>query len=169
MRNGKAHDSPAYQSVSRARSLFQWPDERAPVLLVSPVADDHAWLPQILNHPNWIWRRSRSYGQALQWLRRDPIAVVLCEREQQDGCWQDVLQAADRLKQPPRVIVCSRLADEPLWAEVLNLGGYDVLAKPFDAEEVVRVANAAWRGWKGDGGQTATWTAPLKRLSTATG
>jgi DNA-binding response OmpR family regulator len=26
-----------------------------------------------------------------------------------------------------------------LWAEVLNLGGYDVLSKPFDPVEVRRV------------------------------
>jgi len=40
---------------------------------------------------------------------------------------------------PPLLIVTSRLADERLWAEVLNLGAHDVLAKPFNAEEVVRV------------------------------
>jgi DNA-binding response OmpR family regulator len=44
---------------------------------------------------------------------------------------------------PPDLIVASRLADEYLWAEVLNLGGYDVLAKPFNAEEVRRVVGLA--------------------------
>jgi hypothetical protein len=29
------------------------------------------------------------------------------------------------------------LADERLWAEVLNLCGYDVLATPFHADEVL--------------------------------
>jgi CheY-like chemotaxis protein len=37
---------------------------------------------------------------------------------------------------PPMLIVTSRLADDYLWAEALNLGAYDVLAKPFDASEV---------------------------------
>jgi hypothetical protein len=44
------------------------------------------------------------------------------------------------------MIVTSRLADERLWAEVLNLGGYHLLAKPFDASEVVRVVGTAWPG-----------------------
>ena len=44
------------------------------------------------------------------------------------------------------MIVTSRLADDRLWAEVLNLGGYDVLAKPFDASEVARVVGTAWAG-----------------------
>jgi len=43
------------------------------------------------------------------------------------------------------VIVASRLADERLWAEVLNLGGYDLLAKPFDRDELVRVIAMAAR------------------------
>jgi hypothetical protein len=35
--------------------------------------------------------------------------------------------------------VISRLADEYLWAEVLNLGGHDVLAKPLRQAEVLWV------------------------------
>ena len=46
------------------------------------------------------------------------------------------------------LIVTDRLADERLWAEVLNLGGYDLLLKPFDPEEVLRVVNSAWTSWK---------------------
>jgi hypothetical protein len=30
-----------------------------------------------------------------------------------------------------------------LWAEVLNCGGYDVLAQPFDRTEVERVVTSA--------------------------
>ncbi len=41
-----------------------------------------------------------------------------------------------------------RLADERLWSEVLNLGGYDVLLKPFEPGEVLRVVNSAWTCWK---------------------
>ncbi len=43
------------------------------------------------------------------------------------------------------MIVASRVTDEALWAEVLNLGGYDVLVQPFDRTEVLRVTDAALR------------------------
>jgi len=49
---------------------------------------------------------------------------------------------------PPLVIVTSHLADERLWAEALNLGAYDVLAKPFDAIEVGRILGLAWQHWQ---------------------
>ena len=48
---------------------------------------------------------------------------------------------------PPKLIVTCRLADERLWAEVLNLGGFDVLAQPFYAREVVRSVNSACSHW----------------------
>jgi len=43
--------------------------------------------------------------------------------------------------------VSSRLADERLWAEALNMGAWDVLAKPFDKMEVIRSVQSAWRRW----------------------
>ena len=49
---------------------------------------------------------------------------------------------------PPSFIVTSRLADERLWVEALNVGAYDVLVKPFDVAELKRVLNSAWCEWR---------------------
>jgi len=38
-----------------------------------------------------------------------------------------------------RATALQRQSDERLWAEVFNLGGSEVLAKPFAEEEVKRV------------------------------
>jgi DNA-binding response OmpR family regulator len=61
-----------------------------------------------------------------------------------DGNWNTILLGLRELPDPPSVVVVSRFADEHLWAEVLNLGGYDVLATPFDRSEVLRVLYLAW-------------------------
>jgi DNA-binding NtrC family response regulator len=55
--------------------------------------------------------------------------------------------------------VTSRAADERLWAEALNLGAYDVLAKPFDPTEVCRIVSLAWMHWAEQHGPAA----PSKR------
>lgn len=73
--------------------------------------------------------------------------IVVCERDLADCDWKVVLEVTASRPNPPPVIVTSRLADEYLWAEVLNLGGFDVLAKPLDKEEVSRVLNFAWEHW----------------------
>jgi DNA-binding response OmpR family regulator len=101
--------------------------------------------------PNWTfdqgrWRICRApdcRGFRKHAVRQHP-RVVLCEQNLRDGSWKDVLSIATGLRYAPPVIVTSRLADEHLWAEVLNLGGYDVLAKPFERDEVSRTLDLAW-------------------------
>jgi DNA-binding response OmpR family regulator len=75
---------------------------------------------------------------------------VVCERDLPDGTWRDVLEQLGSEPGRPVLIVTSNLADEWLWAEVLNLGGCDVLAKPFDAEDTRHVLETAYlrrRDW----------------------
>ena len=85
----------------------------------------------------------------LKALRRIPFAVVLCNDELQEGTsWRQVLNAIRSLPAAPLLIVTSRLADESLWAEALNLGAWDVLAKPFDEQEVTRVISSACYHWR---------------------
>lgn len=58
-----------------------------------------------------------------------------------------MLEHTRDLANPPSLILTSRLADEHLWVEALNLGVWDVLAKPFDPTEVLRSVKAAWQHW----------------------
>jgi DNA-binding response OmpR family regulator len=43
------------------------------------------------------------------------------------------------------MLVVSRHADERLWAEVLNLGGLDVLSLPFNRDELGWALSSALR------------------------
>lgn len=74
-------------------------------------------------------------------------AVILCERDLPDGNWKTLLTSCETLPDSPMILVTSKTADENLWAEVLNLGGYDVLMKPYERGEVTRVIGMAWRQW----------------------
>lgn len=65
------------------------------------------------------------------------VSVVICEDVLPDGTWRDVLAALDQVQSPPALIVTSPVAGPHLWAEVLNLGGYDVLAQPFSNQEAL--------------------------------
>jgi len=75
------------------------------------------------------------------------MPVVLCECPLPDGNWKDVLGQLAPMPDRPRLIVFSRQADESLWAEVLNLGGFDLLATPFREAELVFTIGSAWLDW----------------------
>jgi DNA-binding response OmpR family regulator len=111
---------------------------------------DRVRLREILSQGNWELHEASGCSQALALLRSQRIPVLLCERGHADSGWKELLEATARLPAPPNLIVFSRLADESLWAEVLNLGGFDVLMRPFEPEEVLRVTFAAWSRWDCD-------------------
>ena len=76
--------------------------------------------------------------------RVDRVDVVIADCEPESGGWKQVLTD---LCEPCGIplIVTSRVADETLWSEVLHYGGYDVLARPLQPEEVTRVIASAVR------------------------
>jgi DNA-binding NtrC family response regulator len=89
-----------------------------------------------------------SVRSALHLMRKQQIPVILCEHSTGDDSWKDLLERSGECAEEPCVIVTSRLADEQLWSQALNLGAYDVLAMPFNPEEVRRVLDSAWARWK---------------------
>ena len=107
------------------------------VLLICPSGSDI--LARMLLADNCAIRTTNSFREACGHLSGDGNPVVICERSLPDGDWKDLVGKT------PRLIVTSHAADEALWAEVLNLGGYDVLAQPFDEQEVRRVVAMAGR------------------------
>lgn len=119
------------------------PQEDITLLLLTPDDDDVAAVRNVFHHPGWKVERSTNLAGARQ--RLPQVAVVLCEKDLPDGDWKDVLESLGRDSGSPLLIVTSRHADELLWAEVLNLGGYDVLQKPFETSEIMRVVSMAWR------------------------
>lgn len=117
------------------------------VLSVSPLEDDHAFLQTIVGHSSWMMFKADHLLAARSILRKHDISVILCERDLGQGTWRDVLDHINDLPHRPSLIVTSRLADEHLWAEALNLGAWNVLAKPFDRIEVIRTVKFAWQHW----------------------
>ena len=95
----------------------------------------------------WKLARVSTLAQGVRQAKSQSVPVIVCERDFQDGDWKLLLEEIGRLTKPPRLIVASRFADERLWAEVLNLGGHDLLATPFDADEVHRVVSYAVDSW----------------------
>lgn len=97
---------------------------------------------------DWVFQTRDSVAAVLALLRRDRIPVILCDEEMGPDGWKELLDRFGLLSHPPCLIVTSRLADDYLWAEALNLGAYDVLARPFDRAEVVRTVSQARLHWQ---------------------
>ena len=134
------------------------------VLSVGPIDQYQITLAEILGQSNWDlcpearWNlESRSnLLTSLPVLREGNVSIVLCDGDSDSVGWKDILERLSQEPDPPLVIVTSRQADNRLWAEALNLGAHDVLAKPYDAAEVSRVLSQAWLRWAQAGARSET-------------
>ncbi len=109
------------------RSDASPPERVVTVLTVSDSEEDREWLRDVFGHSKWKMLSARSCREALEILQSNRISVVVCECELPDGNWKSLLGRFAQAAEEPLLIVTSRQADDRLWAEVLNLGGYDVL------------------------------------------
>lgn len=114
-----------------------------PILLISQYREDGDFLREVLTKFACPLETTDSWQKAKTVIQYHVLSVVLTESELPDGTWRDVLSSLNQVPHPPLLIVVSRLADERLWADVLNRCGFDVLAKPFARDEVTRVIGHA--------------------------
>lgn len=117
------------------------------VLLIGPPNSSHRILHQILSPPQFKVCEAITYRDAVGFLNSGRVGVAICDDDADNGNWQDLLADLNDRAVPSNLIVSSRVADDRLWAEVLNLGAYDLLAQPFDRSEVQRVVRMAWAAW----------------------
>lgn len=114
------------------------------VLAVMPFKEDRAILSRILASATWRLHFASIVPEAVRQLSKcDQFPLILCEADKRVGSWMELLEHLHSVSAPSLLIVVSRCADEQLWAQTLNLGGYDVLAKPFDECEVNRTLDLA--------------------------
>jgi DNA-binding response OmpR family regulator len=114
-------------------------------LLVGAYERDKQLVQEIFRKHGWKLFEAADRRRALHYLNLYPIHVVIAEADLPGWTWKNALQDLRDLDQPPQLIVASRHADDRLWAAALNMGAYDVLAQPFEREEVRRAIESAHR------------------------
>jgi response regulator RpfG family c-di-GMP phosphodiesterase len=114
-------------------------------LLVGQYPEDRLLMHDVFRQLGWRLFEAQNRKRALECLGRNPVHVVIAESDVSGWSWKNLLDHLRRCVPSPQLIVASRTADDSLWAEVLNVGGYDVLAQPFNRDEVERVIAAARR------------------------
>src|SRR5579883_2036063 len=131
--------------------MHQTNDHQVSALLVGDFATDRLLLHDIFRTNRWRLFEARDRRRALECLGKNQVQVVLAESELPTWNWKRILSDLRRISPAPQLVVTSRTADDYLWAEVLNVGGYDVLPQPLERDEVERVVAAARRHFDGQG------------------
>ncbi len=115
------------------------------VLIVRPFPEHHTIIERLLTGGSWVIHHAASCREAAAFLAENEPDAIICERALPDGAWEDVLRHCLELRRKSGLIVSCRLADEHLWSEALSAGGFNVVAQPFDEEELRRIIELARR------------------------
>jgi len=113
------------------------------VVVVGCDENDFASLASILNKDCRL-HRAADRKEAMRLVTTVRPQAVICDEVLADGDWRGLLVDLQRESATP-LIVTSRLANDRLWAEVLNLGAFDLVARPFTGDELSRVVQMAAR------------------------
>ena len=131
-------------------------DHPVSALLVGEFESDRILVHEIFRLQGWRLFEARDRRRALECLGKNPVQVVIAESESPAWNWKRILSDLRRLAPVPQLVVTSRTADDYLWAEVLNVGGYDVLPQPLERDEVERVVASARRHYDAQGRKVLT-------------
>ena len=121
--------------------------DRLPVLLVSRNDLDREQLERALADTRWYVLHAHTCDEAAGILasRRVPV-IVRDETCCINGCIHAIRCAATG-PYPAPLIVAANAPDCRLWEDVIDCGGLEVLAKPFDPPTARKIIEFAYRHW----------------------
>jgi len=74
----------------------------------------------------------------------DPYVVVYDTDSPEE--WREALRRFLTVRPETRVVLVSRLADDQMWMDVLDGGGFDLIMKPFQPVEMRSIVRGAIAG-----------------------
>src|SRR5688572_27131251 len=109
------------------------------IIIASPMARDREYLRDMAERCDMRPIEASAYREALSVVGiYGPVAVV-CDESLP---WRDIVSYLAEGCDAPRVIVVAAVVESRLFEEVLNLGGFDVVTKPFLEAEIRRVLSS---------------------------
>ena len=120
------------------------------VLTINNNSLDCAALRAVISRTNWVFHCVSDLPGAVQFLKKHFVPVVVCARDLEGASWNDVIDAVRQFPNPPEVLVYTDQPNAAFCLGVLDSGGFEVLAMPFDRDHVLRSVSLACRKWKDD-------------------
>jgi CheY-like chemotaxis protein len=128
--------------------LFDDPD-RVNLLAITRGVEEEQSLRRIADRLQWTVSIAPSLEDAVRMLREQPMTLVICDRDLPGGDWRKAVAAIAARRDVLCVVLASTVVDGYLWDEVIKQRGYDVVSKPFEADQLQRAVRFAgsWKRW----------------------
>ncbi|MFL6415115.1 MAG: hypothetical protein ACJ74Y_05530 [Bryobacteraceae bacterium] len=98
------------------------------------------------NH--WGLTVANTLEQAFLLATERMTSVILLDRDLAGNGWRSVVHSLAQNQVKPCIILASPVMDPYLFDEFVSHGGFDLVAKPIQADELRRIGHLAFTFWK---------------------
>jgi DNA-binding response OmpR family regulator len=96
----------------------------------------------------WKLKLLETVDQALSVAASDTVAIVIVDRDLSEHDWRISVQNLANTVSTPCVLLASSVVDPYLFQELVKHGGFDVIPKPIQSKELVRLGRLAFTYWR---------------------
>ena len=107
------------------------------VLMITSRPEDASELKALLEDTPWELQTLPQIEDAAAALRAAAVPLLLFDGETAGPPWREKMKALATSRRNACVILLSNVSDQYLWEEVVQHGGFDLLARPFRKEQVL--------------------------------
>jgi len=107
------------------------------LLIVTSRAEDVSELNEILRGTSWLLTDVSSLDDAVAKLQAAALPIIFYDRGAAGVCWQETIERLIAARKGSCVVLISNVADQYLWEEVVQHGGFDLLPRPFRKDQVL--------------------------------
>ena len=131
--------------LRRQTEIQPEPEARLRILGLSLLLQDMCVLERLGKQHNWDVRFTSSPRQAFTLASQTHFELILCDRFQPGYPWREVMERFSACSPQSCILLVSPVADEYMWQEVLQRGGYDVLRRPLSDSSTLHAVEAVLR------------------------
>jgi FixJ family two-component response regulator len=107
------------------------------VLIFTARPEDEVELKELLEDTPWELQALPLGEDAAAALKTAAVPIMLFDRDAADCTWREKMTGLAKSRRNACVILLSNVSDQYLWEEVVQHGGFDLLARPFRKEQLL--------------------------------
>lgn len=119
------------------------------VILANGNGDDRSSLQGVLAGTRWVVKDACP-PEIENVVREAAVPIVICDRDPSDA-WRSTIRSLTKTRRDVCVIVLSSESNERLSDEVVRCGGFDMLTRPFERQQVLPMLLFAYTYCRGHG------------------
>lgn len=117
------------------------------IVAILAAEEDRSLVSELCAASDWDVSFAGTRQEAHAALDRAKAQILLLDRNVAGDDWREAMSSFAASSDRACIMLVSRIVDTYLWNDVVRNGGYEVLAKPLQADHVSRAIKLAWSYW----------------------